>query len=273
MINRKDYPHPVSKLISRGRPSGRAMEPEQWFDYVGHYGLGEMDVPSLVGLATEERRFNKKRPNEFYAPIHAIRALGQLGDMAAADFLVKLLDQHEDDDLAENVIMALTMVGPHALKRLAEYFDHPFTHSHSRLRAVEAIYLFAQRQPQQRDWCVQFITEALANYHRQSATINGFLVHYLTLLGVSEAAEVISQAFAAGRVEDDLCGPWPAVQVALGLAKESDFTPDELRSRGDKELDRQWQESESQSQPRQIKQPTPMTGLSGSYSITEHLKR
>ena len=172
-----------------------------------------------------------------------------------------------------DVIMALTMVGPHALKRLAEYFDHPFTHSHSRLRAVEAIYLFAQRQPQQRDWCVQFIAEALANCHRQSMTINGFLVHYLTRLGVTEAAEVMAQAFAAGRVEDDLCGSWPAVQVALGLAKESDFTPDELRSTGDKELARQRQENVAQSKSRPMQQPTPMSGLSGSYSITEHLKR
>lgn len=272
MIDRSYYPHPVDKLISRGPIKGMPFEPEQWFDYVGHYGLGEIDVPSLIDLAAEERRFSKKRLKEFYAPLHAVRALGQLGDMAADSYLVQLLDRYEDVDLAENVTVALTMVGPRALDLLIDYFNHPQTYPDSRSRAIEAIHLFAKRHPDQRDRCVQCLTDALANYQRHSALLNGFIVHYLIDLGATEAAAVISQAFAAGQVEEDITGSWAAVQVALGLAKESDFTSDELLGAGDRER-RQRQRAKRTTQPSPSKQRTEQAGLSGSYSITEHLKR
>lgn len=268
MINRNDYPHPVNQLISRGRLEGVAFKPEQWFDYVGHYGLGEIDVPSLIDLAIEERRFRKKRPKEFYAPIHAVRALGQLGDMAADSYLVELLDRHQDDDLVENAIAALTMLGPRVPGLLMDYFNQPLTHPDSRSRAVEAIYLFARRQPEQQGHCVQLLTEALAGYQEQSTLLNGFIVYYLVKLGATEAAEMISQAFAAGKVEEDINGSWAAVQVALGLAEASDFTPNELRGAGDRALKEQRQVKSAQRAQR-----TETAQLSGSYSILDHLRR
>ncbi len=273
MINRSHYPHPVDQLISRGPIKGKPFEPEQWFDYLGHYGLTEIDVPPLIDLAAEERRFSKKRPKKFYAPLHAVRALGQLGDMAADSYLVQLLDRYEDVDLAENVTVALTMVGPQALDLLMDYFNHPQTYPDSRDRAIEAIHLFAKRHPDQRDRCVRFLTDALANYQQHSALTNGFIVHYLVELGATEAAALISQAFVAGQVEEDVTGSWAAVQVALGLAKESDFTPDELMGAGDRALEERRRAEKTKPQRAQSQRQIETTGLSGSYSITEHLKR
>jgi len=274
MINRKDYPYPVSKLISRGRIKTPALKPEAWVNYVAHYGFGEMEAPSLIGLALEERKFNKKQPNSFYAPIHAVRALGQLGDMAAEDYLVELLDRHEDDDLSENVIMALTMLSPRVPALLAHYFHRPSTLPESCSRAAEALYLFAKRRPDQRDPCVQMLTDALRGYQRQTALLNGFIIYYLIKLEATVAAEVIAQAFAAQQVEDDLTGSWASVQVALGLAKESDFTEDELLSAGDRALNQRRRAVKTQptlSGP--SKQRIETAGLSSSYSILEHLKR
>lgn len=271
MINRKDYPHPVKQLITHGALEGGPFEPEQWFDYVGHYGLSEIDVPPLLTLMTEARRVNKKRAKEFYAPIHAVRALGQLGDMAADSGLTQRLDQHEDDDLVENVVAALTMVGPRALDRLKEYYYHPFTHPDSRSRALEAIWFYATRHPEQRDPCVQLLMQALESYRRQATWLNGFIVYYLTRLKATEAAALISQAFDAGQVQDDISGSWAAVQVALGLATEADFSPDELLSAEDRQRQQAQGESTAKSTP--AKRPLKLEGLSSSYSIIQHLRR
>lgn len=97
MIDRADYPHPVSELLDHGPVTVSAAETDKWFDYVGHYGLGEMDMPLLIDLIYEDGTVNPKYPYERYAPTHACRALGQLGDMAAGSDLVQLLDDDEND--------------------------------------------------------------------------------------------------------------------------------------------------------------------------------
>ena len=37
-------------------------------------------------------------------------------------------------------------------------------------------------------------------------------------------------AYSAGRVDETICGTWPSVQIDMGLAKEEDFTPEELEA-------------------------------------------
>lgn len=119
-----------------------------------------------------------------------------------------------------------------------QYFENPHTSTWSRIRAVEGICTFAQRHPQRRGECVQFLTEALSNYAQAAFELNGFLVYYLVQLKATEASEVMAKAFEAGRVNEDMNGFWAAVQVELGLANEADFTPDELLGAGDREIKR-----------------------------------
>ena len=72
MINRADYTHPVSKLLDHGPITGDADETDQWFDYVGHYGFSEDDVPALISLAGESDTAGRKRltsPMRRFTPV------------------------------------------------------------------------------------------------------------------------------------------------------------------------------------------------------------
>ena len=40
--------------------------------------------------------------------------------------------------------------------------------------------------------------------------------------------DLMEGAYSAGRVDETICGTWPSVQIDMGLAKEEDFTPEEL---------------------------------------------
>jgi hypothetical protein len=265
MLDQDDYPYPVSELLNHGPVEDG--DPDEWFDYVGHYGFSEDDVPILLSLASDTN-LDFENPNQQYAPIHACRALGQLGDAGADLYLVKLLDDCENDWLTESALVALTMLGPPSLTALKRYFEWPETSYWSQLNAAKGFLLFAQRYPQCRDECIQCLTQALSNYSQQTPEMNSFLIYNLVQLKAVEASKTIEQAFHSGQVNEDINGPWPAVQVALGLAQEADFTPAELLSVNEKIC----QEKRLGEQPKKAQKRTSEIRLAGGYSLLDHLK-
>lgn len=269
MINRRYYPKEVRRLLDHGKIEGNPFVPNEWFDYVGRYKLGEMDVPPLIDLAHELRHFDRKKPKEFYAPLHAVRALGQLGDMAADEALILLLENYNDDDLVENTVMALTMVGDQAMTKLMTYADKSLTQGESRGRAAEAFYWYARRHPQHKQTCIGYLMRLLTHYHRQSPESNGIIVMHLVELKATEAMETIVRVFEAEALNDEITGSLAAVRVGLGLADEADFTPDELLGERDKAFMREQQEEKKAAAKETADR---LTNLSGSYSITDHLR-
>ena len=257
--NSTNYSYSVSQLLSLGPATGT--RPEEWLDYVGLYGLGEEEVAELVRLASEANT-ELARADWGDAPIHACRALGQIGDRGADLYLVKLLDD-ASDPMKDSVLFALSMLGLPGLKALERYFDFPSTDMWGQIAAAEGAAVFAQRNPLYRAQCVAFLTLALEDATLLPATVNGFLVYYLVELQATESSAVIEQAFQDNAVSEDVIGYWADVQVELGLASVADFAPGELLYPEDK-VDIE--------QPART-QRTPEIELSGSYSITQHLKR
>lgn len=214
MIDRTDYPSPVSELIDHGPVKTSATD--EWFDYVGHYNLGEIDVPVLIDLAREGNA-DFSNPSERSAPVHACRALGQLGDSAADKALVQLLDDDENDWLIESAQVALGMLGPRSLAVLKQYFDDPETSIGSQLRALEGISTIAQQHPQLRNECVQILTQTLSNCDQHEPDVNGFLIYYLVEMKATESAQVIEKAWHSGHVNQEINESWEAVQAELGI--------------------------------------------------------
>ena len=214
MIDRAEYPSPVSKLIDHGPVKERV--DATWFDYVGHYQLGEMDVPVLIELMYE-RDIDVTSPAEMAAPVHACRALGQFGDIAAIDALVGLFIEDENDELISNAQVALCMFGAPSLSAMKRFFLHPKTSPGSQIRTLEGIEKLAQTCPQVRDEAVQFLMQGLAHYRNYKPDVNGFLVHYLVELKATEAAGVMKKAMKSGRVSKDLYESWDEVKAELGM--------------------------------------------------------
>lgn len=271
MIDRDDYPNPVSQLLDHGPLETAADDVDNWFDYVGHYGLGEIDVPPLLDLMAERVKANSKYPNERYAPIHACRALAQLGDEVANDYLVTIKDRSKDKQLVKNTTAALGLLGQRALARQQVFFHDATIADIDRISVAEKIFHLCDRYSQLRDECAAFLSETLSHYSSYSRDLNGFLAYCLVELKATEAFPIIEQAFEAGQLNDELVGSLAAVQVALGLADEAAFDPDDLLCEDDR---MQVQKRRAKAGLKVAQSPVKTySAMSGSYSIAEHLKQ
>ena len=233
MTNQNSYTRPVSQLLTHGPVTAKAKATGEWFDYVGHYGLNEEHVPALIRVV-QCQDLSKRVPIHAYAPIHACRALGQLGDAGADLYLVRLIDdQLARAELVENILVTLSMFGPSSLRCLERQFEYSAHEYETQIALAAGFCIFAQQQPDYREQCVACLMRALANYSQQHSMLNGVLIYNLIELQAVEAAEVIEQAFQASAVEEGVCGFWSDVQIQLGLAKASDFPPDALMYAGE----------------------------------------
>lgn len=228
MIDRSYYSLPVSQLLDHGPLEGEVEDVDSWFDYVGHYGFGEVEAITLVDLMYENFEDELERPNERNASIHACRALAQIGDMFAEDDFLHVVKHSKNDELVRNATAALPLLARAHLANLEGYFYNDKMKDADRIGIAERAYELAKRYAQVRERCITFLTAALSKYERYSRNLNGFLIYFLVKLEATAASTLIQTALASGRASDEMTGGWPAVQVALKLADEADFTPEEL---------------------------------------------
>lgn len=96
----------VTRLRAAGDP-GAWDAP--WLDYQAEYGLTRDDIPALIDLALNTTVYPERDPAP-WAPLHAWRALGQLGAPEAAEPLTGLLarvaEPDQDDDWALTDMLA-----------------------------------------------------------------------------------------------------------------------------------------------------------------------
>lgn len=217
------YPSPVGQLLTLGEPESS----REWRDYRA-LGLGDEHVPTLLALVEDPRlswvgwsEGDDQAP--YWAPLHAWRALGQLGAASAAEPLVRVLMRDEDDDWAASEIpRVLGMIGPEALAPVraalpaAARQGEPWMAGH----LGGALVQIATAHPETRDQAVEVLTRQLGVWPDQSEELNGFLVADLMDLHAVEAAPVMSEAFQAGAVDESVAGDWDDVQVDLGLLAE-----------------------------------------------------
>src|SRR5579864_2999502 len=124
-MNTTTYTSPVDKLLTLGE--AEFVLPEKWPDYL-ELGLGPEHIPELIRMATDrelrniEAEEDEEEDPEFWAPIHAIRALGQLHAEAAIEPLVQLLTvQAGDEWMQEELRFVFGLIGPAAIPALAAY--------------------------------------------------------------------------------------------------------------------------------------------------------
>ena len=116
-------PSPVDNLIAELIEQGEArFQPEQLALCQTHR---EEAIPALIDLATDEYLQMEDSPGEGYAPIHAVKLLGEL---KAAEAVPALIDIVADTDymaiIFSAAIYALENIGPPALESLLDFWRY-----------------------------------------------------------------------------------------------------------------------------------------------------
>ncbi|KAI9133554.1 HEAT repeat domain-containing protein [Acaryochloris sp. CCMEE 5410] len=219
------YQDPVAQLLTLGYPED--LNSPEAIDYLQNFGFTDVHIPELSRLAAEED-LNWDDEGEGYSPMHACRALGQLKTEKAIQALLTLFDS-EYDFLREELPTILGKIGPTCIPILSGYLaegERPWLGIST---AASGLTKIAQLNPDYRQECIDELTTALARHKEQAAETNGSLVVELINLKATGAVSVIERAYKEGPMDEMFCGSWAKVQIALGLATEADFSPEELQ--------------------------------------------
>ncbi len=211
-----DYPPPIDALLTLGDKDLR----DVWRDYLG-MGLGPEHVPDLIRMASDpELNEADTDASRVWAPLHAWRALGQIGGESAIEPLIDLMDfmeERDDDYYLGEVPEVMGMIGPAAIGPLKRVLADETKAEYVRVAATNSLEKIAQAHPESRAECVEILTHQLALKDPRVATLNGFIVSDLVSLDAEESAPVLEEAFAAECVDESVQGDWDYVRYDLGL--------------------------------------------------------
>lgn len=223
MIN--PYTEPVSKLLKLGRPE------EPWQDYPA-LGITSSDIPELIRLVEDHEMRVMEPPADFpddedlpewYAQIHAWRALGQLKAVEAIPAILGILyqvDDEDDDWIGEDADDVFALIGPTAIDPIAEYLRDDTNGLYARVEAAKSLHAIGKAHPETRDDCAKILASVLENYKKNDEGLNGFIIYDLVGLKAVEHIDLIEKAFKSESVDEMIMGDFEDVQVELGLIEE-----------------------------------------------------
>ncbi len=209
-----DYPAALHPFLTLGE------------DYSGSYmefEVGRADIPDLIRLATDERMLRLNRSAAYnFAPLHALRRLGQLGAKEAAEPLAALLEL-PDPLIMEELAQVYAQIGPAGIPALAQVLAGDERPPFSRIGALACLRAVAAARPEMRDVCVGLLLTQLEQYAHNGPLLSSFLVQALVSLQAAEAAPAIIQAYNDSAVQEDIAGPLRQNLVDLGVAMSDDL--------------------------------------------------
>ncbi len=211
------YGDPVQRLLHVGEATD--CDPASWIDYPTTFGLGPEHVPELIRMACD-RALHHGDPgrNPVWAPLHAVRALGQLqAATAVAPLLAYLVTDGEDTAPEEELADVLGMIGPAAIPLIAEFLADRSRPVFAANGAMEGLMKISARHPAYRDDCVGILVAVLEQHPRAEPTVNGFAISNLIDLAAVEAIDAIRAAFRRDAVDVSIAGDEEDVEIALGL--------------------------------------------------------
>jgi hypothetical protein len=233
-MNTTTYPSPVDKLLTIGEPDPAGSQ--NWPNYL-ELGLGPEHIPDLLRMLEDNELFDPEllkagaEKPEGWAPHHAMRALGQLRDVAAVEPLLsqseRLIDY--DEGLGEWGMEELPevygLIGPAAIPALTAYIADKSHGVDSRTNAATGLEKIAEMHPEAREEIVAALTRQLESAQENAPRLNAFIIDNLINLQAVEAAPVIEHALATDSVDMDIVGDWDDVQAALGLKPRQELPP------------------------------------------------
>ena len=215
-----DYTPPVSQLFTYEKPS------ENFDDWSGYLNLGVTSehIPELIQLLGDQFLYSEEAEDQDWnAPIHAWRILGQLKAEAAIEPLIDVIRQWGDDLnwaewMIEEIPRVFGQIGAAALPALTDYLADSTQPDYCLETVISSITKIGLDHPEQRESCVAILSHELEGYADRDPSLNAYLVTSLVAdFKAVEAAPLIEAAFNANKVDEAFIGDWDEAQVYLGL--------------------------------------------------------
>jgi len=217
-MSEERYSDPVRRLLERGK-----VDYGEWDDYTLD-GIGPEHVDELIRMAGD-MELNNGDPEslEVWAPLHAVRALGQLRAEAAVGPLLDLLDyaaEVNEDWFLVDIPHALERIGPAAVQPAGECLLDSSRPDMARAETSHALRLIASAFKEARRACAMALSRALQDYRQTDRFLNAVIVWDLVELRAIGAAPLMEAAFEADVVDLAVGGDWEEAQIELGLLEE-----------------------------------------------------
>lgn len=211
-----NYAPPVDQLLKLGRPK----PPAEGADYRA-LGVATEHIPDLIRMLTDESLF--ETDPEWYAQIHAWRALGQLRAREAIDPLLDMMIANAladdwSDWLFEEVPVVLGKLGPEVIPRIVARIDRQ--HADATQQYARALMEIGKQHPEARSEVVGHLCRLLETAATNDATLNAFLISDLIDLKATEALPAIERAYATDNVDLDIHGGLDHAKFYMGLGPE-----------------------------------------------------
>jgi len=174
------------------------------------------DLQALVRDASIDE-LDSERP-EVWGPLHAWRALGQIGCEQAVEALVAEFDRLRENDygLAELPVV-VGMIGPAAIPALEVYWRQPGKDEFAYVMAVDALCEIAKRHPASRDRVIGIYRDYMQAPELTMGSLNGLLMAALLDLDAAEAIDGIRHLFSLDCVDPGCAGDLEEIEMELGL--------------------------------------------------------
>jgi Protein of unknown function (DUF1186) len=221
------YTSPLDKLLALGRPDPG--EAEDWPNYL-ELGFSTEDIPELLRMVTDSEllEIDEEKPDG-WAPIHALRVLGQLRDPSVIEPLLDKAEAIVDYQTGigewglEELPEVFGMIGPVAIPMLTTYLADTSHDEYARSCCANGLEKIAIRHPEARSECIEALSHQLEVSAEDDYEENAFIIGHLAHLKAVEALPVIERAFTADKVDESIIN-WDDVQVELGLKEREPLT-------------------------------------------------
>lgn len=214
-MNNQEYNPPVDQLLTLGET--RLLDQDKWTDYLA-LGIGSQDIPELIRMATDEELNNASSDSlEVWAPIHALRALGELRAEEAIAPLVAYFEGHEGDEyMMEDIPRALGKIGPAAIPAISSFIADDSHDQFERAFAANSLPEIGKEHPEARAECIAALVKQLELYEQNDEEWNASIISDLARMKAIEELPLIERAFAADRVDESFID-LEDVLVEMGL--------------------------------------------------------
>lgn len=196
-----------------------------WPDYLA-LGLTRAHILELMHMVSDDALHEADiETPQFWAPLHAWRALGQLGAVEVFVPLFDLLERMSDDWLIQEIPEVAATIGPDAIPACAAYLIDNTKDEMDRGVAASCLEMIGSKHPDSRASCVEILHRQLSAYGESDRALNAMVIGNLCDLNAVETIETIRAAFAADTVDIAFMGDIEDVEIQMGLRETRDTPP------------------------------------------------